>query len=329
MAKLKHLHKLFDAHTKDLNELLVHPEEIIACPICLKVFDRRAVDQKVVNDGHVWPKDIRKMSEKAGHMQLILCRSCNGRSGSADNQMQLHEKISEGDKLGNLYGRRKILIYGENSDDPIKIQANDIRFTESKTLRFTSRLYVYDTTDLEPILSISRGDKTVKTTILQPSEYHPGLVPAAWITSAYLMAYYTLGYKYILHPKMKLVRDYILKSFDNSNILPAIPKEEDFSFIQYEGEYVPDPMIGMLYPVERGRLAFIQVNFLSYEVRLPFAYSPSAMKFIMDHAEGYHKEKYKEQVESGESFYFGIKCTKTEAHECMYDFMMAAVKVDN
>jgi len=333
MAKQEHLHKLFDAHTADLNDILIEPKEIIGCPICLRVFFKDAIDQRLVNDGHVWPKDIRKMSKRAGHMQVVLCQSCNARSSPADKQMQLHEKIRTGDQSGNLYGVRLIHVQEEDGDKPLELRVA-VRIIDNRTLQVTGRVYknkrVRDSNpkDLERLLAISEKRKKVMVTMYGPRDFKPEIVPAAWITSAYLMAFYALGYRYIMQPSMQKVRDYILKSFEKSTTKMDAPKEEDFSLKIYEGEYFADPVVAMIYPPDKDKQAFIQVSFLSYEVRLPFMYEPSAMKVIMDIIENQHGERYKEQVESGKPLFFGIKCTKTVIHNCMFDWIMGAAGQD-
>ena len=327
MAKQEHLDRLFDAHISDLNDILTESDNVMVCPICLKVFSKEAIKQGLVNDGHVWPKDIRKVSKKAGPMQVVLCTSCNGRSSPADKQMQLYEKIRKGDESGEWYGTRRVQLFEEDSDSPLELQGVDIRLIKGKTLTFTSN--VYKSGDIERFLTLHGKDKPMmKSIIFPPKDFRPEIIPAAWVTSAYLMAYYALGYRYIFQPSMQVVRDYILKSFDNSAGEMAAPREKNFSLTEYEKEYFPDPEIGMMYPVEKDKLAFIQVSFLSFEIHLPFMYEPSAMKFLMDHIESYHTEGFKEQVESGEPFFFGIKCTKTIAHTCMYDLIMGAAGHD-
>lgn len=328
MAKLAHLHQLFDAHTKDLNDLpIVDLEEIFICPICFTEFSRKAIDQKLVNDGHVWPKEIRKKSKKAGHMQVLLCKECNEGSSRADNQMQIYEKVKQGDETGALYGVRLVEFREEGNDKPIQIRVN-VRINKDGSHTITGRLgknmLFKDSTpeDKERFDYIFREKKKVSLTIHPPQDYIPEIVSNAWITSSYLMAFYALGYRYIVRSNTQVVRDYILSSFDKTDKELPVPNEETFSLQKYVGEYYPDPVISFIYPLESGKKVYLLVSFLSYAVRFPILFEPSVMNIIMGALESRLGDDFKKLLETGLPLKFNIPCTKTKVHECMFDYIM-------
>jgi len=326
MAKLEHLHRLFDAHTKDLNDILVKQEEIIACPICLKVFDRSAVEAKVVNDGHVWPKDIRKLSKVAGHMQVVLCKSCNEKASPADKQLQLYEKLRRGDETGELHGVRLVKFLEEGYETPVEVRAN-VQL-DSNSLHISGRVdkngHVADIhpNDRDRLQAIFSGQKKVAVTVNQINNYKPDMVPAACITSAYLMAYYALGYRYILQENVQIVRDYILSSFGTTSESLQIPVDENFALEKYESDYYSDPFMTFVFPYGVKAKVYILVSFLNVAVRLPFVYEPSSLKLIVNFmAENFRKE-FQEVVDKEQPFTLGILCTKTIVHDCLFDYLL-------
>jgi hypothetical protein len=327
MAKKGHLYQLFDAHTKDLNELLIEPEEIIVCPICLTEFTREAIDQKLVNDGHVWPKLIRKKSKRAGHIQVILCKKCNERSSQADNQMQIFEKVKEGDKTGELYGTRLIEFLDGGNDKPAQARVN-VQVTGDNSIRITGRIdenkrfLDSSPTDQKRLEAIFTGEKKVGVTIHQPKNYKPGIVPGAWITSAYLMAFYSLGYRYIMQPGMQVVRDYIINSFENESAKLPIPNEENFALENFVDKSYPDPLISFVFPPGNTAKVYLLVAFLDVAVRLPFLYNPSVFIPILKYLQDNAKEQLQELTEKEYPLELRIKCTKTEVHDCLFDLLM-------
>ena len=326
MAKLEHLHKLFDAHTKDLNEILVNPEEIIACPICLRVFDRNAVDQKIVNDGHVWPKDIRKLSRNAGHMQVILCKSCNEKASRADKQLQLYEKLRKGEETGELHGVRLVRFLEEGKDKPIELRVN-VQLASS-SLRITgrtnkdNRIMDINPNDRERLEAIFRDGKKADVTIHPLTNYKPGIVPAALITSAYLMAYHALGYRYILQDNIQIVRDYILKSFESELEEVDIPTEENFTLEKYVSEYYPDPKIAFIFPYGATAKVYISVSFLNAAIRLPFVYEPSIFNMMVNFIKDNGAKEFQKIIDTEQPFIFKIPCTKTVIHDCLFDYLL-------
>jgi len=327
MAKQVHLHNLFEAHTKDISEILIEPEEIIACPICFEKFPKEAIDLKLVNDGHVWPKDIRKLSENAAHMQVIVCKACNELASRADKQMQVFENVKKGDESGELYGTRLVQLHEADNDKPIQLRVN-VQIIDGKTYKITGRLgdnlSFRDSSpeDKERFDAIFKKQKKVKMTIHPPENYNPEIVPAAWITSAYLMAFYALGYRYIMQPGMQMVRDYILDSFEKKPEEIVVPREDNFSLQNYVGEYFPDPRIAFVYPLEPGQRSFLQISFFSYEVRLPVMFQPSAMEFILSGLWNRLGSEFQGVLDEGDPLLFTIPCTKTVIHDCLFDYLL-------
>lgn len=322
MAKKEHLYKLFDAHTKDLNNILIHPAEIIACPICLRVFDRTAVDREMVNDGHVWSKDIRKKSKTAGQMQVILCKSCNEKAGIADKQMQLDESLRRGDVTGQMYGVRSVKFVEEGNDKPIelrlKVQVKSGSLHIEGRIDKNRRILDTDPVNHERLQAILRGEKKVSVMIDPLKGYKSEKVPSAFITAAYLMAFYALGYRYILQEDVKVVRDYIRTSFESE--LDPVPNDEDFALEKYEDNYYDDPLLHFVVP-DVGR-EYLLVSFLNVAVRLPFIYNPSFFEKVLKYLKARRSEEFQKMLEAKHPLVIRIPCTKTIVHDCLFDYLM-------
>jgi hypothetical protein len=326
VAKQEHLHQLFDAHTKDLNEMLTEPQEIIVCPICLGKFRREAISQRKVNDGHVWPKDIRKLSKKAAHMQVLLCRSCNSRAGRGDKQMQFYEKVLAGDEAGDLHGARLVELRQQDGDISAELRVN-VKMLDNGSMTITGRLdenrNFKDSSpkDQENFDIIFKAEKKVDFNVSPPRGFQPERVPGALITSAYLTAFYALGYRYILQPGMQKVRDYILLSFDKTVNDLGIPGDENFLLRRYAKAYFSDPAISIMYPLVNGKKSFVQIQFLAYEIRLPFRYMASVMNSVVESAKNYFGPYFDAMLSAGEELQLQVHCHKGIDHTCSYDYL--------
>lgn len=329
MAKDWFLHSLFDAHMQDLQEVQPGLREVVACPICLGIFSREAIARKQLTDGHVWPKDFRQDSPKVSQMRVILCKNCNNTAGSkGDKQMQLMELIKKGEETGELYGKRIVEIRKKTKEPPVKLPVTIFRNINDNSISITGsvdeniNLPKISHKDQIRFKEIIESKLPVSITINPNQELRPGIVPAGWITSAYLMAFYGLGYRYILHESLNPVRQYIKQSLDQlSSKSLSLPKDENFTIREYKDKFFPEPELLFIYPLENGKRVYLQINFLKYEIRLPFRF----VKKVFDGqiSETISKSGIKFPVPlPGDILYFPILCTKMKNHECWYDFLL-------
>lgn len=325
MAKLTHRHQLFDAHTKDLNEMLREPKEIIFCPICQYGFDRRDVDTGIVNTGHVWPDNIGQESKKIRHIQVLLCESCNTKSKKAENQMQDYDTLRRAEASGKL-GVRKVKFLDEETGKTIEFRANVEQ--NSQSLKLSGRVDRDENfLDSDPknqvrLKAIFMGGKKVNITIEPTKKYDLGKVPAAWITSAYLMAYHALGYRYIFQRDVQTVRDFILNSFENDSKEIDPPKDENFAVERYEDSYYPDPLVQLIFPPGTTAKVYILVSFLDTAVRLPFLYEPAYYAKLLGHIRLLFGEELRKLESDNRPFVLPVNCTKTKAHDCIFDYLL-------
>ncbi len=234
MAKKEFLDNLFNAHTKDLNDVYPGQGDVIVCPICLRISPRIEIEEKVLTDGHVWPKYFRKISKKAKNMHVLLCSECNHKAGSrGDKHMQLEEQIRAGEAIGRWYGSRRVQLFKMPGEKPIdlnvKISGEMSNLTISGRIDKNKQWVDNSPEDQARFQEIVERGKEVSILIHPYTDVDSEKVPVGWITSAYLMAFYALGYRYILHPSLNPVREYITSSI-NPDITeqPVLPQQENF-----------------------------------------------------------------------------------------------------
>jgi hypothetical protein len=326
MSKIQLLNQLFNAHSKDLNDVRPEYENCIVCPICLRIFEREAITDKTITDGHVWPKRIRSTSRSASDLRVLLCKSCNNLAGSrGDKQMQLLERLQEEKETGKLLGLRKVQIFTNGYEKPIELRVNVDRDSKDASLTLTGRLdnnlnfINISPEDRERFEKIRKGHDKVRIVVHNHHEYHPEMVSVGWITSGYLMAFYRLGYRYILHSSLNPIRKYILQSFDEYNIESlSIPNQDDFAVREYLVERYPEPALSLIYPLQDGKKVFLQVNYNKYEIRLPFRFNP----FVFNSTAKQAIPNPENLFDPDNFLYFRIDCTKTIEHICWYDYLL-------
>jgi hypothetical protein len=330
MATEQFLNQLFDVHTKDLNEFHPGIGEAVFCPICLNIFPREAITQKFLTDGHVWPTVVRKTSKLARSMHVLLCSKCNHTAGSwGDKQMQVSELVKQGDETGDLYGTREVQIIKNLGEKPIKMMVNVSRHLDDKSFTIQGRIdkdlnWVDGSPEDQARFRevYEKGERV--TIIINPyRELKSQFIRAGWIMSAYLMAFYHLGYRYILHQSLDPVRDYLLQSFDPITAKDLIhPDDINFTVQEYKSEYFPDPELFFIYPLEFDQCVYLQVNCFKYEIRLPFRYVRSLFESLVREEMPDFDEKLPELQKAGGYLFFPIKQTKSDGNLSIYDFLL-------
>ncbi|NUM48579.1 MAG: hypothetical protein HUU38_28055 [Anaerolineales bacterium] len=335
MSKEESLNNLFNAHVKDLKEVFTEWDEVFICPICMNGFLRDAIKEKTVTDGHVWPKSIRKLSEKAGNMHVLLCANCNHTAGGrGDAQMQIQEKMRKGKKTGKLYGVRKVQLHRSQDAIPINLNVDVTYHAEDKSITITGRLdrnekwFDSSPEDQARFKETYERKENVEIVIHPPRNYKPELDPAGWITSAYLMGFYSLGYRFILDSNLDPVREYILNSFDKTiKGPPAQLNLDDFGYWDQQLERSADPELLFMLPLEMGKRVYLQVNCLSYVIRLPFRYRPSVLVPILYRDIPDFVARLPAMIERKMNIPFPITSNKLEGQRSWYDDLLGAPNI--
>ena len=98
-------------------------------------------------------------------------------------------------------------------------------------------------------------------------EMKPFLAEAGWITSAYLLAFYTFGYRYIINADLDRIRDYILWSLSDTSDQP--PKFDDFGIQECRSHYYQEPEIGLVIPLDGKTGVHLEISIFDYHMELP------------------------------------------------------------
>lgn len=332
MAEKEFLKMLYDVHVVDLNKVTSHEVTTFVCPICLTEYSRDKVDTGNLTDGHVWPDYIREKSKsKVALLQrVLLCKSCNCTAGSrGDKHMQLREMVKDGEKSGQLYQERRIQVITTPGEAPIKLRARiNIREKDNVEGQIsfpvdlrTGHWITSNPAEQEKFLAMTQNDKFALI-IEPPHGLKSGLAPVGWITSAYLLAFYTFGYRYILHPGIDIVRDYILRSFDEDALANLeIPQLDNFGLTECKDHYFENPEIALVIPVDGKTIIHLQISFLDYHVRLPFHFVPHVIQAMIlstpDIANQLPGIRGTEAI-----LYSPILCNKSDGHDCKWDYIL-------
>lgn len=332
MARNEFLRSLFDSHLADLNTVLQESGTTVICPICMTEYSEEDLGNGNLTDGHVWPEYIRKKtnSKIAPLQRVLLCKICNSTAGSrGDKQMQLREKIKDGEGSGEFYDERNIQIITTPGKEPITLRAK-ISLKEREIIEGQISFQVDKRTgqwirnnprEQEIFLEATKNDKFTLI-VNPPHELKSGIAPVGWITSAYLLAFYTFGYRYILHPSLDKVRTYILQSFDDevSKIL-EMPDLDNFGLTECKEHYFDDPEIGLIIPMNREKNIHLQVSFIDYHIRLPLQFVSHVLEaMILNEPE--KAKALQDNIGSDKYSYIPVACNKSNGHDCLWDYVL-------
>jgi hypothetical protein len=332
LADKEFLLRLYDAHLSDLLSMFPDQGDVFICPICLITYFREDIFGDNLSEGHIWPEYIRQKSgsEKAANQRVLLCKKCNNTSGShGDKHMQVMEQVREGEETGELFGNRLVEVIETPGERPVRLRVQVRRNEDRNSMTVTGKLdkkgnfVSTNPKDKERFLElINRGEK-VSIIVHPPRNLSPELTRAGWITSAYLLAFYCLGYRYILHPALNPVRDYILQSFDPvAEKTFENPSSGGFCIREYEEQFFTDPEFVLIIPIDDTTFVHLQVNFLRYQVRLPFHFMPQVLTELILSRMPNFRERLPELKKTGAALFVPILCTKANAHECLYNYLM-------
>lgn len=328
-GKKEFLEMLFRAHSVDLASLYPDLPDHFVCPICLHVFSHESLQSAALSDGHVWPDAIRRKSgtEKITLQRVLLCTECNNHAGSSgDKQMQLRELAKDAEMKGELYGQRKIEIVRGPAKKPIRLQGK-IRMDKKKTnegqmvfsLDKNKEWAGNNPKERERFEALGR-DKHFSIIVHPFREMKVNLAEVGWITSAYLLAFYTFGYRYILNKDLDRVRDYIKKSFEDEP--GECPKEGDFGLKECATHNYQEPEIGLMIPLDRETDVHLQISLFDYHIRLPFHHYVPAILSTLIQQNNEISGRLPELIGGDTRLYVPVMCNKMDGHECIWDYVL-------
>ncbi|MEQ8676399.1 MAG: hypothetical protein RLP44_04930 [Aggregatilineales bacterium] len=267
---------LLDKHIANLKSVCPNADVVFVCPICFSIFTyEEAQNPANVNLGHIWPKYIRNTTEDESvkHQQVLLCTCCNSQAGSiGDNQMQEFEITRQGEKEGKPSRKRKMSFISRNRQESFSIYDyfnKEDGKSGSITFEGTPDKFKYNK-DYRRIDELITNQEHFDL-IVYPHEASWDLAQVGWLTSAYLFAFYTFGYRYIFHNSLDKVRNYILRSFEGEtkyDLEPNPLKNVCVSICNVHYEETPN-ILYILPKQGTDQIHFLEINFLDRHIRLP------------------------------------------------------------
>jgi hypothetical protein len=324
---------LFRSHLADLKDIAPAVQDVFVCPICLGKFSHDDLNKKNLTDGHVWPEEIRSRSGSAiaYEQRVLLCQRCNSMAGTrGDKQMQLREKIKEGEKTGQLYDERRVQLLLSPNERSIDLRARIATSADKLHARLSfapdaKRMQWARNNPSEQQRFLRWADSGEACSVLIQShhEHRHDLAKVGWITSAYLLAFYTFGYRYIFHKNLNPVREYILISFEDT--VPErleLPTSVTVGLHECTEHYFTDPEIALIIPLDGSSFVHLQVSFLDYHIRLPFHFVREALQTLVFSQPDIVKTLPEVMGQEDATIYSPISCNKLDGHDCIWDYVL-------
>ena len=335
-SKIEGLKILFDSHAQDLKAFHPDDQDYFICPICLRGYTSEALYGDLLSLGHVWPEYLRKKSEKARNMHTLLCKNCNNKAGShSDKQMQLYTEHRDGFEKGRLE-KINVLLYRNHEETPINLNNISllINNTEHSFIitgrvdKETQEFLDGSPIDQKKLIEVCLNQEPVRPQSKPAADYKPDLVPAGFITSAYLMCFYFLGYRFILDRSLDVVREYIQDSFMREKRQNPIQlNEDDFGIWETQENIYKDPELFFMIPFESGKHVYFQVNYLSYQIRLPSRYQPEYLFPVLQRIIPDYENNLLILREKKVTIPFKISDPKTEKRNSWFDNLLGTPQI--
>lgn len=230
--------------TRDGEKRLV--EDTYICPLCLRPFDINKIRDRISE--HLSLEDIPQKA-LGGNPLLLTCKECNNRCGhEIDHYLQ--SEIDDEDEI-SIHSENGVPGILETSEYKINTR---IRKEEDGTITFNILSGQNHPIELEKFKEevAALGDdwkKGVKAYHLIGNRHNPIKSDIAILKSAYLLAFYVLGYRYILTDSLCTIREQILTP---DNIIVS-------NFILNRGKEIPDKCSDGVYVAEIKNKRFLAV----------------------------------------------------------------------
>ena len=252
----KHREKLFEIYSRNLLEIEPGTKDTFRCPICLKDFDRSALNiDRVLTLGHIVPKSVE------GKICTLECGACNSKIGSA------YEVHVANMRKAVDWARRKT-----GAKQLIRLKAGD---------KSTAAIWSYEKDPTAIVKATNRADPNYKALCEEYGQKAtgPGGISLnvsfntcsspekrvlSVIHAAFLMMFYCFGYEYVLSPEADIVRKIINEGKAQWPVgamvwhLPAIT-------------WAPAPSAGIMRSPE---------NMKSFVVLLPYFYAEGHVQIV-------------------------------------------------
>lgn len=171
------------------------------CPLCMRGFLPKALDGDELSLEHAPPKSL------GGRSVALTCRECNNRAGrKLDREMLFREEMLSF-AMGTMsqpLGSQLKLMSGQTVN--VKVQHTGSSMLVLGSPRHNDpRVQRAWKDELDQLVDEGVGDERKFEISLHRGYRHRNAL-IGWLRAAYLVAFAALGYRYILNPALKLVR---------------------------------------------------------------------------------------------------------------------------
>ena len=280
----EHRENLFASHVLDLQNVYPRAASVFICPICFSIFNKDSLSNDDLTDGHVWSKAFVRQystSTRAKQQRVLLCRNCNSQSGlQSEGALTEFEAFRRTREAGQFYRASTQVFQSESFHEPAELGSIPVEFkkdTKGLTLTFP----VLKKTG-QPLYNPKEKQKTEQYFALGPCtvivrETYPfeekwQYAQVALLTSAYLLAFYAFGYRYIFQAHLDPVREYLRESFArNVDNRLDFQETKTVSVRVCDQHFNKDPEIDFFPSIEKSP-HYLEISFLDYHVRLPYTH---------------------------------------------------------
>ena len=277
---------LFDKHLDNLRNVYQTEDDIFICPICFGPYTKSDIRNGKLTIGHIWPKYFREQSRgNSNNSTVLLCATCNSKAGSfGDAAMQCMEDYFSSQQIHQSYNKPQVIyIYAPHeplSHPFIKIQALVRKDADSVALTPCRDKKGNPLFNGQDWIKAQKYLKDGGTMVIHPygADWERGIegITKTWkiaqvglLTSAYLYAFYALGYGYILQQCLDPVRSYIRASFFHQVDDRLNRSSEKDMMVDIHHEFYAEPRIEYVSSHFEDIPSYLAVFIFRYAIRLP------------------------------------------------------------
>lgn len=244
-------HNIFKYFAKDLGPLDVttedgqyfHLPEAYICPLCLTIYRIEDIDHLTFE--HVPPESV------GGTGIVLTCKDCNSTCGyKADKALQSELQLTDFNPLnGNSFGKTRFNLDGVDFNGSFIYRNSTIHVTFDNKRNSPDTFEKYN----QKLANVKEGWTINLNVPITDSPRDIEGANASLLKSAYLIAFWCLGYKYILHDAFNSIREQISKG------IGSVPH----SYIRKD-----NPMYELPYGLYKGLVDKKECLFVYYKIQL-------------------------------------------------------------
>ncbi len=198
-AKAKRRSAWFDLGVRALTNLGINTGGRYACPLCLDLFERGAIEAVELTDEDVPPKAL------GGRPTILTCKSCNNGGGTTlDAHAQREDALFR--LMAGVPSRRSVLIHLAAGDHAVPLKAHIDGKGVMQMVGNPNAAHPDANSAVWQALDAAAEGGEVDIRMLATNVFEPVAANISFLRSAYLASFAIYGYRFILRPSMERVR---------------------------------------------------------------------------------------------------------------------------